>query len=631
MAITVNKVFNAKPKAGALKPGQIGQYNDASGKPVYIVAKADGSYTKPQTTLAAAEAKYNTIKSSLAKTGNVGYTPEATKAFGMNLNPGQIADRLTQYYYPAGTAIATPGAPTRAEIKSFANNLANAGAAYQDTTSQIGNLYYRVISGEVPTAEIPATLKQMQDLSKVATTQLGDYNKIAGSNIIPKQDLTALGLGSADAMPDLKIAEAFALPKETWNMNSADLMKWIVKHEEEMSDNSFGSMITTAGLGAMLNIMIPGAGSLISNALGSASTNVVNSVLSSVISGVQNDLSLAEIAQNAALAGGGSYIGSLVGGALDEVLSSGNVSSGIRLGTNAAGEVVDAATGLPFTGAGVSGITASTPLNTLGTGINLTSGSLLGSATNALTSGMDDTLKGLINNAPVNTGATVGDLLDVNMPNTSAITNAVDLRPITSVPGGTAGINLGVNADGKIVDLATGKPFSAPGINLTYDQFGNIVDATTGLPFTGAGVNIVNPETGTYAGAGTSTTTPTTTTGGSNTGNTGGGLLDDWKVPAAIAGVTLIPAVVDNIKDMLNPGAGTGGVTYGSPRRLDGVGTDFISPPTPDWFNNLFERQGYGAGQYLGYDILNNLNIPDDVMGLLGGSVGQNTGSSLIA
>jgi hypothetical protein len=330
------------------------------------------------------------------------------------------------------------------------------------------------------------------------------------------------------------------------------------------------------------------------------------------------------------LAGGGSYIGSLVGGALDEVLSSGNVSSGIRLGTNAAGEVVDAATGLPFTAPKVTGITSSTPLGSLATGVNLTSGSLLGSATNALTSGMDDTLKGLITNAPVR-NVTAGDLLDVNMPNTSAITNAVDLRPITTVPGGTAGINLGVNADGKYIDLNTGKPFSSPGINLTRDAAGNIIDATTGLPFTGPGVNIVNPETGTYAGAGTSTTTPTTTTGGSNTGSTGGGLLDDWKVPAAIAGVTLLPAVVNGIKDLVNQGGGAGGVTYGSPKNLNGVGTDFLSPSDPNWFNNLFERQGYGAGQYLGYDILNNLNIPDDVMGLLGGSVGQNTGSSLIA
>lgn len=630
MAITVNKVFNAKPKAGALKPGQIGQYNDANGNPVYVIAKADGTFTKPQTTLSAAEAKYNQIKQELAKTGTVAYTPQATKAMGVTLNPTQIADRLTQYYYPTGMGVAMPGAPTRAEIKSFATNLANAGAVYQDTTNQIGELYYRVISGEVPTAQIPATLKQMQDLSKVADKQLADYNKVASSNVVPKQDLTALGLGATDTMPDLKIAEAFALPKETWNMNPAELMTWITKHEEKMGEDSFGSAITSIGLSAMLNVMLPGAGTLISNALGTASTNVVNSVLASTIQGIQQGLTPAEIAQNAALAGGGAYVGSMLGGLLDDLMPS-NVSPGIQLGTNAAGDVIDATTGLPFTGAGVSGITANTPLNTLGTGINLTSGSLLGSATNALTSGMDDTLAGLISDAPVNTGATVGDLMDVNMPNTSAITNAVDLRPITSVPGGSAGINLGTNADGRIVDLNTGRPFSQPGINLAVDAAGNIVDATTGLPFTGAGVNIVNPETGTYAGTGTGTGTgTTTTTGGSNTSTSGGGLIDDWTVPATIAAVTLVPAVVDNIRDLLNPTTDTG-VTYGRPRRLTGVGTDFEAVPMPDWFNNLYERQGYGAGQYLGYDILNNLNIPDDVMGLLGGSVGQNTGSSLIA
>lgn len=46
-----------------------------------------------------------------------------------------------------------------------------------------------------------------------------------------------------------------------------------------------------------------------------------------------------------------------------------------------------------------------------------------------------------------------------------------------------------------------------------------------------------------------------------------------------------------------------------------------VETPTyqPVQFNNLFERQGVGAGQYLGYDLLNNPNVaPPDVMSLLG-------------
>jgi hypothetical protein len=48
------------------------------------------------------------------------------------------------------------------------------------------------------------------------------------------------------------------------------------------------------------------------------------------------------------------------------------------------------------------------------------------------------------------------------------------------------------------------------------------------------------------------------------------------------------------------------------------------TPGVTDWnqyYNNLFKRQGVGAGQYLGYDIMNKLgDIPPELMGLLGTS-----------
>jgi hypothetical protein len=45
----------------------------------------------------------------------------------------------------------------------------------------------------------------------------------------------------------------------------------------------------------------------------------------------------------------------------------------------------------------------------------------------------------------------------------------------------------------------------------------------------------------------------------------------------------------------------------------------------PDWWNNLYARQGVGAGQYLGYDIMKGLNVPADVMSLLGSSAPTTT------
>ena len=42
-----------------------------------------------------------------------------------------------------------------------------------------------------------------------------------------------------------------------------------------------------------------------------------------------------------------------------------------------------------------------------------------------------------------------------------------------------------------------------------------------------------------------------------------------------------------------------------------------------DWnqyYNNLFKREGVGAGQFLGYDLMNRINVPQELMGLLGTS-----------
>lgn len=87
-------------------------------------------------------------------------------------------------------------------------------------------------------------------------------------------------------------------------------------------------------------------------------------------------------------------------------------------------------------------------------------------------------------------------------------------------------------------------------------------------------------------------------------------------VAAALAGGAA--AVAPSIINAMNPQSPIQEESYGA------VNTTPVQPAQtplyqPIQFNNLFERQGVGAGQYLGYDLLNNPNVaPPDVMSLLG-------------
>lgn len=163
-------------------------------------------------------------------------------------------------------------------------------------------------------------------------------------------------------------------------------------------------------------------------------------------------------------------------------------------------------------------------------------------------------------------------------------------------------------------------------------------------PFEGA---VYNPNTGTWLNpsyyddvlspnptlinTGGATNPPPATTGG--TPPTGGGLLDTitdsltnpWVAGAVGAGAGLIGG---EIIDALTPQAPEGATWTPFPNNQVDYGTGNMLG-MPDWWNNLYSRGGFGAGNYLGYSIMNNQNIPMDVQSLLGMNSGQTTGSTL--
>jgi hypothetical protein len=244
-------------------------------------------------------------------------------------------------------------------------------------------------------------------------------------------------------------------------------------------------------------------------------------------------------------------------------------------------------------------------------------------------------LNATIANTPVNTNlggqtsiskTTAGDIYGAGMPNTEAAINAVDLRPITTAPGINAGpgVGLGYDAQGNYINPATGKPYAPPGVNLSYDAAGNIIgDTGTGL---GTGVNLVNPETGALVSPPTTSVTPPPTGLFGNIQNVTG--LSPWQQAAVVGGAGLGVIGANVIPNMLNPDIKQ--ETYPDVN-LSSTSKNTNMLGMPDWWNSLYGRGGYGAGNYLGYDILRGLNIPADVQSLLGINSGQNTGSSLIA
>ena len=308
-------------------------------------------------------------------------------------------------------------------------------------------------------------------------------------------------------------------------------------------------------------------------------------------------------------------------------LYSTNASTGIKLITDNAGNIVSAADDV---------LKSSTQL---GTGVNLNN-PLIDASKSLATTGQG-LLDDVISKTPVNTNTggqttvprtTAGDIYESQMGGVTDIANQVDLAPITTAPGINSGAGIGLQYDkygsNTIVNPATGQPYAPPGTGLQYDAAGNVIgDTGTGI---GTGVNLVNPSTGSLVTP-PATTTPTTPAPSTP------GLLDSiqkatglspWQQVALVGGAGLGVAGYNAIQDMLNK----------QPTEPSYPSFDLNLPTNnsnmlgmPQWWQDLYSRGGYGAGNYLGYDILKGINIPSDVQSLLGMNSGQNTGSSLIA
>lgn len=424
-------------------------------------------------------------------------------------------------------------------------------------------------------------------------------------------------------------------------------------HIDKQKGFNLGSFVAQAALGFVAaQFGVPALGKIIASQFG-LSTGTANIAAAALLGGGVSAIKgsgLEGILTDSALAAIGQGLGDVLGEAAKQAggwtnladdmyrnglegyvtratntLFTSNVSPGIKVATDAAGNVVDAVTGTPFKGAGVD-VGLGTTVSSLQPAIDLTTGAGLTAANNALAQTGSGLLNETIKTAPVRTGTIVDDIISAGMPDTSAAINAVD----TSLTSGIApqGINLSRNAAGEIIDNATGLPFSRPGIRLAVDAAGNLIDANTGLPFTAPGINFIDQSTGQYLPKPTNpnVTPPSTGLIDSIQNATG---LSPWQQAALVGGAGLGVVGANVIKDMLNPDIPSASWNPFPQSSIAGGQKNMLG--MPDWWQNLYSRGGFGAGNYLGYDILRGLNVPADVQSLLGTNSGQNTGSSLIA
>lgn len=193
---------------------------------------------------------------------NVAYIPEASKAMGLTLSEADIVDRLENYYAPKALGYAMPGTPDKKALGNFANQIATASSGYQSTADQFGTLYSDFVEGRLSEEETVDALRQMQQLSKSATGQLGTINKLFDNPMFGSPQMVA-GVPMQRNTLGLTPAQRFTLPKETWNMNPAQLANWIQKYEKEMGNDWIGgklawtvgpSLIAGAAAGAITGL-----------------------------------------------------------------------------------------------------------------------------------------------------------------------------------------------------------------------------------------------------------------------------------------------------------------------------------------------------------------------------------------
>lgn len=204
------------------------------------------------------------------------------------------------------------------------------------------------------------------------------------------------------------------------------------------------------------------------------------------------------------------------------------------------------------------------------------------------------------------------------------------------------------NADGtlKTIDFTTpnsytdGTKITGGDTNTSYidnaldkfklDNWSNnqsTVENFTGGPATNNGIPGVNPD-GTfkqidlsnsdYYTDGTPRVVVPSDTGGllDKVKDLGSNLVNTLGTTGTIAATGLIANTVANALKP-NPPAPT---TYTAPLLVPGKAPMTQVPDFRQNYNNLFNRQGVGAGQYLGYDFMNRINVPPELMGLLGTS-----------
>lgn len=160
--------------------------------------------------------------------------------------------------------------------------------------------------------------------------------------------------------------------------------------------------------------------------------------------------------------------------------------------------------------------------------------------------------------------------------------------------------------------------------NWSNDQ--TMVENFTGGKATDNGIPGVNPD-GTFKQIDLSNSNYYTDGTPRNVVSSGGGLLDKLKDVASntlggsnlstslLAGAALAPV----IQKALTPKPADA-TNYTAPLLVPGQAPMTQVPDFTQNYNNLFNRQGVGAGQYLGYDFMNRINVPPELMGLLGTS-----------
>jgi hypothetical protein len=163
--------------------------------------------------------------------------------------------------------------------------------------------------------------------------------------------------------------------------------------------------------------------------------------------------------------------------------------------------------------------------------------------------------------------------------------------------------------------------------NWSNDQ--TMVENFTGGPATDNGIPGVNPD-GTFKQIDLSNSdyytdgtprvvTPSVTPNGllDTIINAGSNVVNTLGVGGTILAAG---AVVPEIVKAVTPEPKTDNTVYTAPLINNVMMPTNKVPSFTQNYNNLFNRQGVGAGQYLGYDYLNNINVPPELMGLLGTS-----------